>query len=283
MHAAGLTERAAILSASPIPRSGLPSSSGWPGFGALVADRRRRARRGGRGPRRRAARSSSASLPLPGVARPAPDAARRRRRTLAELAAHARSVVPRLDHRGALPHAHRPALRTSEVTIGPDQPFCIIGERINPTGRKAFAAQLRERDLSQVVLDVEEQVAAGAHVLDVNMGVPLTDEAELLATARAAGAGARATCRCASTRASSRRWRPASPPTRARRWSTRSPARTTAWSVILPLVKQHGAAVIAWPTTRRASRRRPSERLEVSRQDRATSPPRSTASRSRTS
>ena len=73
--------------------------------------------------------------------------------------------------------------RSSAVTIGPDQPFCIIGERINPTGRKAFAAQLRERDLSQVVLDVEEQVAAGAHVLDVNMGVPLTDEAELLAAA----------------------------------------------------------------------------------------------------
>ena len=73
--------------------------------------------------------------------------------------------------------------KTREVVIGPDQPFCIIGERINPTGRKAFAAQLRERDLSQVVLDVNEQVAAGAHVLDVNMGVPLTDEAELLATA----------------------------------------------------------------------------------------------------
>jgi 5-methyltetrahydrofolate--homocysteine methyltransferase len=67
-----------------------------------------------------------------------------------------------------------------EVVIGPDQPFCIIGERINPTGRKAFAEQLREGDLSQVVVDVEEQVAMGAHVLDVNMGVPLTDEAGLL-------------------------------------------------------------------------------------------------------
>ena len=73
--------------------------------------------------------------------------------------------------------------RSSAVTIGPDQPFCIIGERINPTGRKAFAEQLRAGDLSQVVRDVEEQVAAGAHVLDVNMGVPLTDEAELLAAA----------------------------------------------------------------------------------------------------
>ena len=70
-----------------------------------------------------------------------------------------------------------------EVVIGPDQPFCIIGERINPTGRKAFAEQLRSGDLSQVVADVEEQVTGGAHVLDVNMGVPLTDEADLLSRA----------------------------------------------------------------------------------------------------
>ena len=68
-----------------------------------------------------------------------------------------------------------------QVVIGPDQPFCIIGERINPTGRKAFAEALRAGDLSQVAEDAIEQVAAGAHVLDVNMGVPLTDEADLLA------------------------------------------------------------------------------------------------------
>lgn len=73
--------------------------------------------------------------------------------------------------------------RSREVVIGPDQPFCIIGERINPTGRKAFAEALRAGDLSEVVADVEDQVAMGAHVLDVNMGVPLTDEAELLSAA----------------------------------------------------------------------------------------------------
>ncbi|GAA3445206.1 dihydropteroate synthase [Planomonospora venezuelensis] len=70
--------------------------------------------------------------------------------------------------------------RTREVVIGPDRPFCVIGERINPTGRTKFAEALRAGDLSQVVADVERQVAAGAHVLDVNAGVPLTDEAELL-------------------------------------------------------------------------------------------------------
>ena len=73
--------------------------------------------------------------------------------------------------------------RTREVVIGPDQPFCIIGERINPTGRTAFIEALRNEDLSQVVDDVNDQVAMGAHVLDVNMGVPLTDEADLLAAA----------------------------------------------------------------------------------------------------
>jgi 5-methyltetrahydrofolate--homocysteine methyltransferase len=69
------------------------------------------------------------------------------------------------------------------VTIGADQPFCIIGERINPTGRKKFQEQLRAGDLSQIEVDVAQQVAGGAHVLDVNMGVPLTDEADLLARA----------------------------------------------------------------------------------------------------
>jgi 5-methyltetrahydrofolate--homocysteine methyltransferase len=71
--------------------------------------------------------------------------------------------------------------RTKEVTIGHDQPFCIIGERINPTGRKAFAQALRDGDLSGVVTDVERQVEMGAMVLDVNAGIPLVDEAELLA------------------------------------------------------------------------------------------------------
>jgi 5-methyltetrahydrofolate--homocysteine methyltransferase len=69
---------------------------------------------------------------------------------------------------------------TMEVVIGDDQPFCVIGERINPTGRRLFQEQLRAGDLSRIEVDVSEQVAGGAMVLDVNMGVPLTDEAELL-------------------------------------------------------------------------------------------------------
>jgi 5-methyltetrahydrofolate--homocysteine methyltransferase len=69
------------------------------------------------------------------------------------------------------------------VVIGQDQPFCVIGERINPTGRSKFQEQLRAGDLSRIRVDVEQQVAGGATMLDVNMGVPLTDEAELLVAA----------------------------------------------------------------------------------------------------
>ncbi len=69
------------------------------------------------------------------------------------------------------------------VTIGHDQPFCIIGERINPTGRKKFQLQLRAGDLSAIEKDVFDQIAGGADVLDVNMGVPLTDEPALLSKA----------------------------------------------------------------------------------------------------
>jgi 5-methyltetrahydrofolate--homocysteine methyltransferase len=70
--------------------------------------------------------------------------------------------------------------RSKTVVIGPAQPFCIIGERINPTGRKSFAAELRGGDLSTVAVDAAAQIEAGANVLDVNAGIPLVDEAELL-------------------------------------------------------------------------------------------------------
>ncbi len=71
--------------------------------------------------------------------------------------------------------------RTKTVVIGPEQPFCIIGERINPTGRKAFAEELRAGTFDTVVADALAQVEAGADMLDVNAGIPLVDEAELLA------------------------------------------------------------------------------------------------------
>jgi len=69
------------------------------------------------------------------------------------------------------------------VAIGPEQPFCVIGERINPTGRKAFQAQLQAGDLSQLETDVAQQVAGGADLLDVNVGDPLADEVDLMGNA----------------------------------------------------------------------------------------------------
>jgi 5-methyltetrahydrofolate--homocysteine methyltransferase len=69
------------------------------------------------------------------------------------------------------------------VVIGPEQPFCVIGERINPTGRKAFQAQLQAGDLSQLETDVAQQVAGGADLLDINVGDPLADEVDLMGKA----------------------------------------------------------------------------------------------------
>ena len=70
---------------------------------------------------------------------------------------------------------------SKEVVIGGMHRFCLIGERINPTGRRIFQEQIKAGDLSAVERDVKAQVEGGADVLDVNMGVPLVDEAELLA------------------------------------------------------------------------------------------------------
>src|SRR5580765_4557089 len=69
------------------------------------------------------------------------------------------------------------------VVIGPEQPFCVIGERINPTGRKAFQTELQAGDLSRIETDVAEQIAGGADMLDVNVGDPLADEVGLMAQA----------------------------------------------------------------------------------------------------
>lgn len=70
-----------------------------------------------------------------------------------------------------------------EVVIGFDRPFTVIGERINPTGRRLLAEEMKAGDFSRVEADAMAQVAAGATVLDVNAGVPLADEPALMAQA----------------------------------------------------------------------------------------------------
>ena len=102
-----------------------------------------------------------------------------------ELLAQRRAPSQRLSNEPNAPEGNEPvhtilSSATKTVRIGDDQPFAIIGERINPTGRKIFQQQLRQGDLSRVEIDVKEQVAGGAMLLDVNMGTPLADEAELM-------------------------------------------------------------------------------------------------------
>ena len=70
---------------------------------------------------------------------------------------------------------------SKEVVIGFDRPFVVIGERINPTGRKLLAEEMKQGDYSRVQSDALAQVAAGAQVLDVNAGIPLADEPAILA------------------------------------------------------------------------------------------------------
>lgn len=70
---------------------------------------------------------------------------------------------------------------TKEIVIGFDAPFCVIGERINPTGRKLLAEEMANGDYSRVQSDAVAQIDAGATMLDVNAGIPLADEPKILA------------------------------------------------------------------------------------------------------
>jgi 5-methyltetrahydrofolate--homocysteine methyltransferase len=75
---------------------------------------------------------------------------------------------------------------SQEVIIGPDQPVVIIGERINPTGRRKLAAALEAGDMALLKEDARRQVEAGARILDVNVGISGADEAALMRQALAA-------------------------------------------------------------------------------------------------
>jgi 5-methyltetrahydrofolate--homocysteine methyltransferase len=153
---------------------------------------------------------------------------------------------------------------TKQIVIGPDQPFCIIGERINPTGRPKFQEQLRAGDLSQVETDVHTQVAGGATMLDVNMGVPLTDEAELLSRAvkLVQGLTDLPLCIDSSVVEALEAGLAAYDGKALVNSVTGERERLDA---ILPLVKRHGAAVIALPNEEDEIPEDPRKRLEITR------------------
>ena len=135
---------------------------------------------------------------------------------------------------------------SKEVVIGHDQPFCIIGERINPTGRRIFQEQLRAGDLSAIERDVAAQVAGGATVLDINMGVPLTDEPELLKQAIQMVQGLTDLPICIDSSVVEAIEAGLSV-YQGRALVNSITAEDDRMAAILPLVKEHGAAVIALP------------------------------------
>lgn len=151
---------------------------------------------------------------------------------------------------------------TREVVIGSDQPFCLIGERLNPTGRRIFADQLRTGDLSRIAVDVEQQVAAGATMLDVNMGVPLTDEADLLARAVTMVQGLTDLPLCIDSSVVEA-LEAGLAVYRGKALVNSVTGERERLDAILPLVKRHGAAVIALPNEEDEIPDDPRKRLEI--------------------
>ncbi|HVL86078.1 MAG TPA: dihydropteroate synthase [Mycobacteriales bacterium] len=153
---------------------------------------------------------------------------------------------------------------TREVVIGPDRPFCLIGERLNPTGRKVFAEQLRRGDLSRIAVDVEQQVAGGATMLDVNMGVPLADEAELLARAVTMVQGLTDLPLCLDSSVVEA-LEAGLAVYRGKALVNSVTGERERLDAILPLVKRYGAAVIALPNEEDEIPDEPRKRLEITR------------------
>jgi 5-methyltetrahydrofolate--homocysteine methyltransferase len=146
--------------------------------------------------------------------------------------------------------------------IGPDQPFCIIGERINPTGRTQFQEQLRRGDLSRIDIDVAQQVAGGAMVLDVNMGTPLADEVALMtqAVTRIQDQTDLPLCIDSSVIEALEAGLAAY---RGKALVNSVTAEDERLEAILPLVKRYGAAVIALPNDEEEIPEEPARRFEL--------------------
>ena len=156
------------------------------------------------------------------------------------------------------------ASRTRELVIGTESPFCIIGERINPTGRKIFQEQLRRGDLSRIEIDVAQQVAGGAMVLDVNMRAPLADETDLMVKAIRLIQGACDLPLCLDSsiievlEAGLAAYQ-------GKALVNSITAEDERMDAILPLVKRHGAAVIALPNDEEEIPAEPARRVELAR------------------
>ncbi len=154
--------------------------------------------------------------------------------------------------------------RGNTVSIGPDLPFVVIGERINPTGRKKLGPQMAAGDFTAVRRDAERQFRAGAQVLDVNAGYPMGDELEMLRGAARAAQQACGVPLCLDSA------RPevldaALAVCEGKALVNSVTGEEERLQAVLPLVRKYGSAVIGIVSDKRGIPAEPRERLAVGR------------------
>jgi len=154
--------------------------------------------------------------------------------------------------------------RTREVVISIERPFVIIGERINPTGRKVLAAEMKEGVMDRVRADAVAQARAGAHMLDVNAGIPAIDEPALLVAAIKAVVEVSDAPICIDSSIIEALEAGLSA-YEGKALVNSVTAEEERMERILPLVKKHGAAVIGMANDETGISMVPTERLELAR------------------
>jgi 5-methyltetrahydrofolate--homocysteine methyltransferase len=154
--------------------------------------------------------------------------------------------------------------RGREVVVSIDRPFVIIGERINPTGRKVLAAEMKEGRMDRVRSDAIAQVAAGAHMLDINAGIPQLDEAALLVAAIKAVVAATDVPICIDSSIIEALEAGLSA-YEGKALVNSVTAEEERMERILPLVKKHGAAVIGMANDETGISMIPEERVALAR------------------
>jgi 5-methyltetrahydrofolate--homocysteine methyltransferase len=154
--------------------------------------------------------------------------------------------------------------RTREVVISIDRPFVVIGERINPTGRKVLAAEMKEGRMDRVKADAIAQAAAGAHMLDVNAGIPAIDEPALLVATIKAVTEVSDLPICIDSSVMEA-LEAALAAYEGKALVNSVTAEDERMDRILPLVKKHGAAVIGMANDETGISMVPEERLAIAR------------------
>src|SRR5256885_5584780 len=154
--------------------------------------------------------------------------------------------------------------RSREVVISFDRAFVIIGERINPTGRKVLAAEMKEGRMDRVRSDAIAQVGAGAHMLDINAGIPMADEPALLVAAIKAVSDVTDAPICIDSSVVEA-LEAGLAAYEGKALVNSVTAEDERLERILPLVRKHGAAVIGMANDETGISMVPAERLELAR------------------